>query len=328
MSDPLTLDMLYRIEQRAKAWGGAFRLDDDEAKKIIAAARAHLEGQCFREGVLQAAAWIDDMDPSLADFIQSKLPQPPQQREDGLICLTCGMKAKSGTNYCPECFFSLGSSSSAPSSTVADKTDEWDWRNAANPSPDAGLVERLELWSKLGPGEQREVVQAVRSAIEEKDALIERLRGYICKYEDAIKAQDAHKQIDPSPDTNFSERKSEDAGLVDRLRKEASDTYDEVSAPKCLWSEAADALEAKDAEIVDLADRERRWKSAAEYTGQEIVKAQAEIERLKKAYPFHAWAKQKAEANAEIERLNGIIEGLKIDPDLAALVRSALGEKP
>jgi hypothetical protein len=31
--------------------------------------------------------------------------------------------------------------------------------------------------------------------------------------------------------------------IVARLRKEASDTYDEISAPESLWAEAADEIE-------------------------------------------------------------------------------------
>jgi hypothetical protein len=47
----------------------------------------------------------------------------------------------------------------------------------------------------------------------------------------------------PSPDTNFSKRKSEDAGLVERLRH-----IDSLSPVKSIFGAAAAALEAKDAD--------------------------------------------------------------------------------
>jgi hypothetical protein len=60
----------------------------------------------------------------------------------------------------------------------------------------------------------------------------------------------------------------------------------------------------------------------------------AEIERLKKAFPFQAWRKQKAEAQAEIERLREALDCvLKYHcPNIQSVAvdraRAALGGKP
>jgi hypothetical protein len=97
-------------------------------------------------------------------------------------------------------------------------------------------------------------------------------------------------------------------GLVERV-------YDLVATEKdmALCNEIAAALEAKDAEA-------RYWKGLMS-TDEDSCHTQlhiawtaleakdAEIERLRKAYPFHAWAKQKAEAQAEIERLRKLLKG-------------------
>jgi predicted nuclease with TOPRIM domain len=64
------------------------------------------------------------------------------------------------------------------------------------------------------------------------------------------------------------------SALVERLRKA------DYAKDMPLQREAADALTRLEAEIREVRDRERRWKSSAEYVGQEIVKAQATIARL------------------------------------------------
>jgi chromosome segregation ATPase len=65
------------------------------------------------------------------------------------------------------------------------------------------------------------------------------------------------------------------SALVERLRAHCTD-----AGMVELMDEAADALTRLEAEIREVRDRERRWKSSAEYVGQEIVKAQATIARL------------------------------------------------
>jgi chromosome segregation ATPase len=75
------------------------------------------------------------------------------------------------------------------------------------------------------------------------------------------------------------------SALVERLRTSISPDgapirlVDAEQARKTMH-EAADALTRLEAEIREVRDRERRWKSSAEYVGQEIVKAQATIARL------------------------------------------------
>jgi hypothetical protein len=153
MSD-LTLEELNRIEARARAWGGAFHLSDDEEKRIIAAARAHLEGQEWK-GLNK-------------DWIPS---QPPQQREDDGTGVFHTDPLPSDAALFPI--------APAPSPTVepmerilAEQQREADIRNA---SPDAGLVEELEALEADGPPFNT-IYGRAAAALEAKDAEIERLK--------------------------------------------------------------------------------------------------------------------------------------------------------
>jgi hypothetical protein len=191
MSD---LSWLDRIETRRREWGGGFFLADAEVDFVLAAARAHLEGQ----ECVCAPFWPHGQACPVHN------PQPPQQREDddgrsGLDAIQNVERDNRAAN-------DIGDMRSVPVVPASSSTD-------------AGLVERLELWSKLGPGEQREVVQAVRSALKEKDALVERLRGYMREYEDAIKAKDAQEQEIFQKYLDANEALIEAQAEIERLRE-------------------------------------------------------------------------------------------------------------
>jgi hypothetical protein len=191
----LTLEMLDRIERRLSEWGGAFSLTTEEKDALIAAARAHLEGEGrYLELARQAQG--------VPTFFQ-----PPQQRED--------------------------------------EPDEQIW------SPEGGS------YTTKPPAPSSTVERCFTCGEPLTD-----VKGQLCK---------------PKP--------SPDAGLVERLR--CNTKGPPFHGNRSIREEAAGALEAKD----------------------------AEIERLKKAYPFHAWSKQKEEAQAEIARLRAFIW----DNGLAAL---------
>jgi hypothetical protein len=160
-------------------------------KKLIAAARAHLEGQekyCLNDEYADVTA-------------ERIIPQPPQQREDE-----------------PSFEQFLDEIEKRP------PNDRLKRLMRDNPSPDAGLVAA------------------------------------------SLNIVAGHNPSDLSPD----------AGLVERLQISAQLGCPDTPA---IYAEAAAALEAKDAEILDL---------ATELKGEGILraklsKAQAEIERLRKA---------------------------------------------
>jgi hypothetical protein len=102
-----------------------------------------------------------------------------------------------------------------------------------------------------------------------------------------------------SPDTNFSKGKSEDAGLVERLRACART---DGKAPIHLLISAAAALEAKDAEI-------EHWRSLYRNACKDRSEAQAEIERLREA-------------------LETILKHHWCEIEIAEIARAALGDKP
>jgi hypothetical protein len=106
----------------------------------------------------------------------------------------------------------------------------------------------------------------------------------------------------PSPEANFSKGKSEDAGLVEP--KEFP--YVRAAFVNAIGEEGT---KAEAVEWLQKQWNETCWLRAA------LEAKDAEIERLKKAYPFHAWSKQKEEAQAEIARLRAFIW----DNGLAAL---------
>jgi chromosome segregation ATPase len=98
-----------------------------------------------------------------------------------------------------------------------------------------------------------------------------------------------------------------DAGLVERAKHFAHNlSINErgiSDGTPAFIDELATALEAKDAEIATLHQACNVHEKTIGKLNTAWDEAQAEIERLKKAYPFKAWAKQKEEAQAEIERL-------------------------
>jgi hypothetical protein len=228
----LTLEELDRIEARAKEWGGAFHLDDDETKKIIAAARAHLEGQAtleFNDMPSFHHSWTGDPQPPQQEapnrwwMGEQKKPQPPQQREDapnnsaGEKELSRHRVVNDGSADC------RGNGFPAPSS----------------PAPSSTVEPSLEQF--LDEIEQQPPNDTLKRLMRE-----------------------------PSPDT----------GLVEQWRRARTCAYRDEVPLIMVGDLLVAALEAKD----------------------------VEIERLKKAYPFHAWSKQKEEAQAEIERLRAEIE--------------------
>jgi hypothetical protein len=179
----LTLEELNRIEERAREWGGAFHLSDDEEKRIIAAARAHLEGQGYRNGIEAAAKMAEtQVADGFAEYTYARpmtgyeaaaairaIPQPPQQREDDGTGVFHTDPLPSDAALFPI--------TPAPSSTVEPPLDklqrlgqEWD------ASPDAGLVERLRACRcAVGPNEyeDHELCNETAAALEAKDARLE-----------------------------------------------------------------------------------------------------------------------------------------------------------
>jgi hypothetical protein len=134
----VTLEELDRIEQRAREWGGAFHLSDDEEKRIIATARAYLEGRQnwhYRAGV--GIPLID---------------QPPQQREDDLRMQGVPVFAE--------------------------------------PSPDAGLVERLRGKYSVVESEPTLCDEAA-DALELKIEMINQLASRVNEARTALEAKDA-----------------------------------------------------------------------------------------------------------------------------------------
>jgi DNA repair exonuclease SbcCD ATPase subunit len=113
----------------------------------------------------------------------------------------------------------------------------------------------------------------------------------------------------PAPSSTVSD----DAGLVERLRGK----YAVVESEPTLCDEAADALEAKDAQLDQAADDHREH--------CKIVEAKdAEIERLEKLCRtqkaiLDQWQPEREETQAEIERLREALENIqtwcKADPD-------------
>jgi hypothetical protein len=128
----------------------------------------------------------------------------------------------------------------------------------------------------------------------------------------------------PSPDTNFSKRKSEDAGLVERLR---SFDWDDPQDQE-IGLEAAAALEAKDAEIAE--QREAIRNMVAKNT-----EAQAEIERLRESLRIECRLRSATDKIAgdrflTIERLREALKETAVaiaggrDKDAQRIARAAL----
>jgi hypothetical protein len=149
---------------------------------VIAAARAHLENERMiaeydaenraEEEAIYSAEELAE--------IRAPDPQPPQQREDdgfrhdSTDCTDLagnvddrgsGVSAMGDASVAP-----------APSSTVCAEPYNSDLYAAANnPSPDAGLVERLNRFADGGPNPNLHVCREAAAALEAKDAEIAEL---------------------------------------------------------------------------------------------------------------------------------------------------------
>jgi hypothetical protein len=164
MSD-LTLEDLNWIALRS----GPDWLTEKRWQNLIAAARAHLEGE-VAPGLTVRARFEKRV----------YLPQPPQHSTE-----LCG-----GTGS--------GDDDPAPSSTV--EQEEWEAMNAVKPSPDAGLVERLR--SRGLKSIDGDLLDAAAAAIEAKDAEIEHWRtreiaDYKDKWSRAVRtAENFHAEME------------------------------------------------------------------------------------------------------------------------------------
>jgi hypothetical protein len=164
----LTLEDIKHADYIIRAHLLGDRAAREELDKLIAAARAHLEGQrpepVFKYDAIARACFPE------TDFPGD--PQPPQQREDDWPGKPCFM----GSDETP-----------APSSTVEPEKDAlyalardcfpetdmpWD-----NPFPDAGLVDHLEAFGGRSdiPPALRELIENAVRALEAKDAEIDGL---------------------------------------------------------------------------------------------------------------------------------------------------------
>jgi polyhydroxyalkanoate synthesis regulator phasin len=295
----LTLEELRRIEAKVNSCrqGKCYVICEADWDRLTDAARAHLEGQ----------------DPDLiAVMAFPPLPQPPQQREDGLICLTCGMKARPGSNYCPECFFSLGekvtcecqppqqreddgiglSTSSFDSGDTRFDNPELDRELELLRKLEAVVIERdrlrAEIASSPAPSSTQQREDDGTWTQEEIDRAWERGRRLSkeLKFEDVpapsstvdreLRMQGVPVFAEPSPD----------AGLVERLRDQIEQKID-TQKMEALMEEAAAALEAKDAEILEQArlngmgaERELALRATIEAQAREIERLRAKVEDL------------------------------------------------
>jgi hypothetical protein len=242
MSDPLTLEELDKIETAVIQQK---ELNGHALWQLIAAARAHLEWRAV---------------------MMDKLTQPPQQ-SDGMLERDMGFCANDWSNWRP-----------APSSTVEPHIKgclEHEHESGAilKPSPDAGLVERLREEPEYTASGKDRIYKLAADAITDAHALLGQARGDLEDADAALEAKDAeiekwrgsHLQLELECSDARKAQSSPDAGLVEELEALEAD-----GPPfNTIYGRAADALEAKDAEI-------ERW--ALRYS-EDMAAAHNEIER-------------------------------------------------